>query len=78
MKNSEEKFRWMAYGVMLLLIIKYVVVGLYYWNRFLHPNRVEDKTTMFYCPLLGIFGGCETHADTTISYGDEIIGGSSS
>jgi hypothetical protein len=42
-------------GIILLLIVKYVLVGLKNWNSFFHPTRIEDKDSLFMQPLLGIF-----------------------
>ena len=46
----------MLYGIALLLIVKYVVVGLKAWDGTLHPGRTEDPKSPFLQPLLGLAG----------------------
>lgn len=51
--TTEEKVLWMAYGILTLLVFKYLVFGLDSWNGVLHPGRQEpDNLHHFRRPLL--------------------------
>ena len=50
-----SRIAWMIAGAGALLTAKYLVVGLHQWNHTLHPSRVEDPSSPFMKPLLGIF-----------------------
>ena len=56
----------MAFGVLVLLAVKYGLIGLDAWNQRLHPGRTEDTATerRFGKPLLGLVKGdaCGCHA----------------
>jgi hypothetical protein len=45
-------------GVVLLLVVKYALVGLRGWNELFHPGRVESGgwESSFESPLLGVLG----------------------
>ena len=45
---------FVALGIGVLLLVKYVVVGLVAWNLFLHPLRT-DPNSAFSQPFLGLF-----------------------
>lgn len=52
----ELRFAWyMVLGILLLLVIKYVVLGLNSWDSIFHPGRTEPSNSMFLQPLLGGF-----------------------
>jgi hypothetical protein len=55
-------------GIAVLLVVKYVVVGLKAWNAALHPGRQDDPTGIFYCPLLRLTGPCEEVVTHSISF----------
>lgn len=42
-------------GIIILLLVKYIIVGLNNWNSTFHPTRTEDKSSLFLEPLLGLF-----------------------
>jgi hypothetical protein len=48
-------FFLLGFGTVYLL--KYVVFGLYAWNRAFHPGRIEHQSTLFYFgkPFFGVF-----------------------
>lgn len=46
------------FGVAVLLILKYVVFGLKNWNSTFHPERQDDPSGIFYCPLFRLLGPC--------------------
>lgn len=55
-------------GVAVLLVVKYVIVGLKAWNAALHPGRQDDPTGIFYCPFLRLTGPCEEVVSHSISF----------
>jgi hypothetical protein len=42
-------------GIIILLLVKYIIVGLNKWNNTFHPTRIEDKDSLFLKPFLGLF-----------------------
>ncbi len=45
---------WIAVGVGLLYVVKYLLFGLHAWNQIFHPMRAEDPSSLFLKPLLGL------------------------
>jgi hypothetical protein len=49
-----------AAGIALLLLVKYVVIGLDAWDGCFHPGRIEPDSLMaFRKPLLTGIGDCD-------------------
>lgn len=50
----DSRLKWMLLGVLVLLVLKYGVMGLTLWDQTFHPGRVEDPASPFLRPLLGL------------------------
>jgi hypothetical protein len=47
---------WAVGGIGFLLFVKYIAIGLNYWDDILHPGRTEPPNLeRFKYPLLGLF-----------------------
>lgn len=68
MARQETLFAGAALGVGILLAIKYVIVGLRNWNATFHPDRQDNPSGLFYCPLLRLAGGCVEQVSHQITY----------
>lgn len=49
------KLEYVLIGIMLLLVIKYGIIGLNNWNNLFHPDRIEGNSSQYFLkPFLGI------------------------
>lgn len=51
-----DPIKFAILGIVILLLVKYVILGLNAWDFVFHLERIEPQNSIFLKPLLGILG----------------------
>ena len=56
--TTADKAKWMFFGWLMTITLKYIVFGITAWDNALHPGLVPaPNQTPYLQPFLGLFSG---------------------